>query len=576
VIGIALWRRNAARPSAPGATEASAAGLAVLPFDTEGDTADAYFADGITDEIRGKLSSIPALRLIASASSNHYRGSTETQSQIARELGVRYLLTGRVQWEHLPTGVRRVRVRPELVEVREGIPPEIRWQSTYDTTLADVFEVQAAVASRVADKLGVVLNAPSRAQIESRPTQNFEAYDSYLRSTYVGIDPPTLRRALKAAQEAVALDSGYAKAWAQISLIHTKLVVLTRPTKAEADSAHDAAERAVALAPTQPWGYLARGYYAVRIANDRAAARTAYATALRYEPSSPEATQALTGAEAAAGDWTAALDHARLAVSLDPRSAVAVRDLGWVLNWLRHYPEAREATEHGLSLAPADLDMIEARTVSLLGQGDLKGARAGLRDVPSTLDRTSLAAYVSNYWDTYWALDSADQALVLTLTPHAYYDDRGTWALIRSQLYALRGDTVRARQFADSTIAIFDASPSTPDDFQRPLSRGLALARLGQREEAEHQGERGMAIALARGDNFGEMAYAHHLLARLYVTTGNHAKALDQLDSLLAKPYFISPAWLTIDPAWAPLAREPRFQRIIANSGRGAVNGKDD
>ena len=133
---------------------------AVLPFDNEGDSANRYFADGITDEIRGKLSAIPALRLIASASANQYRHTTKPQEQIGRELGVRYLLTGRIQWEESANGVRRVRVSPELVEVRQGGAAETRWQQSYDTTLADVFEVQSAVATRVADKMGVVLSQP--------------------------------------------------------------------------------------------------------------------------------------------------------------------------------------------------------------------------------------------------------------------------------------------------------------------------------------------------------------------------------------------------------------------------------
>jgi serine/threonine-protein kinase len=562
-ILLVVWRRQILSPMATPA-ETSVMGLAVLPFDASGDTADAYFADGIADEIRGKLSSIPALRLIASGSSNQYRRSNKPESQIAHELGVRYLLTGRVQWEHAANGVRRVRVQPELVEVREGVQPEIRWQSSYDTTLADVFEVQSAVATRVADRLGVVLSPPVQAELEARPTQNIAAYDAYLRGKYVGIDPPSVRRALVESEKAVSLDPNFAKAWAQVSLEHTILFVVTHPRRAEADSANEAAERAVALAPNKPDGYLARGYYAVHVKNDRVAARAAYETALRFAPSLAEANQALSGADAAMGDWPGALDHARRAVALDPRAPVAVRDLSGVLLWLRRYPEAREMAQRGLVLAPADLDMIEHLAMCHLGEGDLAGARGVLRDVPSTLDRASLVAYVSNYWDLYWALDSADQALMLTLPPHAFDDDRGSWGILRSQLYWLRGDSVRARVYADSARAGFEARPQAPDDFQPHLFRGMALARLGRKQEAEAEGERGLALAEATGDNFGIMAYAHHVLARLYVTTGNHAKALDQLDALFAKPYFISSAWLRIDPSWAPLAGEPRFGRLIA------------
>jgi eukaryotic-like serine/threonine-protein kinase len=570
LVGIGYWRGHgrlgtaASGIAAEGGSEASLMKLAVLPFDAEGDTADAYFADGITDEIRGKLSGLPALRLIASASSNQYRHTRKLQREIASELGVRYLLTGRVQWERATNGVRRVRVQPELIEVRDAGQPVIRWQSSYDTTLADVFEIQSAVATQVADKLGVVLNVPAQTLIEARPTRSLTAYDDFLRSAYVGIDPATLRRALASAEHAVALDSNYANAWARISLINSALFVVTVPTTALAQSSHRAAERAVALAPNAPAGYLARGMYAVRIANDRTAARAAYEKVLELEPSSAEAHQGLAGADAAMGDWSGALDNAQRAVSLDPRSAVAARNLSQVYLWLRRYPEARVAAERGLELAPGDLDQIEVRAMSRLGDGDVAGARAALRDVPTTLDRASLAAYTSTYWDLYWVLDAADRDLVLTLTPSAYDNDRGAWSLVQMALAGLRGDSARARAFADSAKIAFAARPASPADFQVHLFRGLALAGRGEKAAAEAEGVRGAAIADSTGDNFGSIAYAHHVLARLYVATGNFPKAVDELQLVLAKPYFISRKWLRVDPTWAPLEKDSRFQRLLA------------
>jgi serine/threonine-protein kinase len=240
LVGVAalyLWRRHESVASvASGPVE-----LAVLPFDVEGDTANAYFADGITDEIRGKLAQLPALRLIASASSDQYRHTAKPQEQIGRELGVRYLVTGRVKWEQGTNGIKRVRVSPELVEVRDGAAPQTRWEQSYDTTLADVFDVQAAVATRVADKLGVVLSPPAETQLAARPTQNLAAYDAYLRSSaLIGHDPATLRRALAIAEQATDLDSTFAAAWVKVSLLNSQLFILTIPTRAEAEAAHRA------------------------------------------------------------------------------------------------------------------------------------------------------------------------------------------------------------------------------------------------------------------------------------------------------------------------------------------------
>jgi eukaryotic-like serine/threonine-protein kinase len=557
------WLSTSRRQAEPG--DARATGLAVLPFDLEGDTADAYVADGMTDEIRGKLAGLPSLRLIASASSNEYRHSTKPQTQIARELGVRYLLTGRVTSERAPNGDRRVRVVPELVEVQDGVQPAIRWQRAYDTTLADMFDLQTAVASRVVDNLGLVLTPAVRTRIEASPTKNPAAYDAFLHSKSAANDPATLRRALASAERAVAIDPSFAEAWANISMIHTKLFIVTHPTRAEADAARDAAERAVSLAPNAPAGYLARGYYARLVSIDLTAARAAYETVLRLAPSSVDANQGLASVEAGAGEWADALDHARRAAALDPRAPVALQDLTQILLWLRRYSEARATAERGLAVVPGDLDMIELRALSRLGEGDVAGARAGLRDVPSTLDRASLVAYVCSYWDLYWALDSADWDLAAALTPRNFDGERGTWAFVRSELYQLRHDSGRTRQYADTAIAAYDAEPPS-EDFQRPLFRGLMLARLGQAQAAESVGARGVALAEASGDQFGPIAYAHHVMARIYVATGNHAGAFAQLDTLLAKPYFISPAWLRIDPAWAPLRGEARFQRLAGNS----------
>jgi eukaryotic-like serine/threonine-protein kinase len=549
-----------------GPAVAGPVGVAVLPFEVVGDTANAYFAAGITDEIRSKLSQLPSLRLIASASSNQYLHTAKPQEQIGRELGVHYLLTGRVKWEQSANGAKRVRVSPELVEVGQGTAPETRWQQSYDTTLADVFDVQSAVATRVADKLGVVLSPPAKVQLEARPTQNLAAYDLYLRSAaLIGHDPPTMRRAVSLAEQAVALDSAFVKAWSQLSILHSQLYVLTIPTPADADAARRAADRAVAAAPLAPEGYLARGYYYARVAGDPAAARADYETALRFNPSLGVAIGALSGAEAASGRWSAALDHAHQAAALDPRSARQSGNLDHVLLWLRRYPEASAEAERGLVLAPGDLELTELRAMSRIGEGDLAGAQAVLRDTPPTLDRAALTTFVATYWDLYWVLDSADRALLLTLQPAAFDDDRGAWSLVRTQLYRLAGDSARSRAYADSARIAYEANLKTaPNDWQQHELLGLALADNGQRAAAEREGERGLAGAIATGDQFAQIPYAHHLLARIYVACGDADKALSQIQTILANPYFISGAWLGVDPTWTPLKGNPRFERMVA------------
>ena len=216
-------------------------------------------------------------------------------------------------------------------------------------------------------------------------------------------------------------------------------------------------------------------------------------------------------------------------------------------------------------LAPGDLELTELRAMSRIGEGDLAGARAVLRDTPPTLDREALTTFVATYWDLYWVLDSADRALLLTLRPAAFDNDRGAWALVRTQLYRLAGDSARSRAYADSARIAYEANLKTaPDDWQQHALFALALADLGQRAAAEREGERGLAGAIAGGDQFAAIPYAHHLLARIYVACGDVDKALSQIQIILASPYFISGAWLGVDPTWTPLNGNPRFERMVA------------
>ena len=186
--------------------------IAVLPFENRGRTEDAHIADGIADEIRGKLAGLAGLTVIARASSNEYRGSAKRQQQIASELGVTYLLSGTVQFDPAVAGrVPRLRVSAELVEIKGSATPATRWQKPFDRDLADVFAVQSDIADSVASALDLALSARQRGQLADRPTHNIEAYDAYLKGEEIShavatTDAPTLQRALVEYNRAVSLD----------------------------------------------------------------------------------------------------------------------------------------------------------------------------------------------------------------------------------------------------------------------------------------------------------------------------------------------------------------------------------
>ncbi|HEY8793803.1 MAG TPA: protein kinase [Gemmatimonadaceae bacterium] len=559
-----LWSRAKGRAPVGGSA------LAVLPFENDGDTSNAYFADGITDEIRGKLTALPALRVIARASSNQYRRSDKSPQQIARELGAMYLLTGTVRWETSPSHARRVRVSPELVQMSTESAPRTIWQQTYDTTLADVFQVQSAVASKVAANLGVVLNPPAQAQLEQKPTQNLAAYEAYLRSTaFDGGDLPSLRRALANAERAVALDSGFAAAWARVGYLHAVIYSNGTQSPLDAAAAKSATDRAIGLDSGDYRSYVARSIYWRIVASDQAKARADLEAARRLAPSAFEVVRTLGQLDATAGQWEEGLALFRQAAIIDPRSPLTADRLSRALLWLRRYPEARAAAERGLAASAENLGLIEDRAMSYAGEGDLAGARASLRRVPGTVDRGALAAFVVNYWDAYWILDSADLALAQTLSPAAFDGDRSVWGVAHSELYWLGGDTARARAYADSaTVAIDPALRQNPENWQGMLFRGLAFAIQGRRHEAIRDRDRGLALAIATGDQWSTIPYAHHVVARIDVALGDKDAAIAELRTVLAKPYVISPAWLRIDPTWNPLRGDPRFEKLAHSDGQ--------
>ena len=318
------------------------------PFENDGDTSNAYFADGITDEIRGKLTALPALHVIARASSNEYR-RTEQAAAADRERARRgYLLTGVVRWETNPTHARRVRVSPELVQLSQGSAPRTIWQQTYDTTLADVFQVQSSVASKVAENLGVVLNAPAQTQIAQRPTQNLAAYEAYLRSTAIdGTDCLRCVAHWLNAEQAVALDSSFAAAWARVGRLHAIIYAMARSSDAEArGSAHR--NDAVALDSGVYVSYVSRAIYWDIVGSDEERARaTSNAHAFWRLPRSRYYERWDRWKRRSASGTKGWRTFARRRCSIRAPPPTADR-LSRVLVWLRRYPEARAAADHGL------------------------------------------------------------------------------------------------------------------------------------------------------------------------------------------------------------------------------------
>jgi len=565
VLALLAWAGVATALALKGTGGRSSAGstrIAVLPFENRGDSSEAYFVDGITDQVRGKLAGLAGFQVTARTSSDQYRDAAKSPQVIGRELGVDYLLTATVNWAHETGGAGRVQVVPELIDVRTG---DVTWQQSFDAALTDVFQVQSDIAVRVAGALNVALGAGEAREVAAPPTKNLAAYDAFLKgdeASQAG-GSTSQRRAVNFFEQAVALDSTFAEAWARLSLAQGNLF-FGNPTPEAAEGALRAAQRARALAPEAPESYAAMGFYYANVLFDFVRARREFDDGLRRAPSHPRLLQGSAFTERALGRWDAAVDVLRRAQSLDPRSVGVQVNLASDLLWLRRYGEALAAIDGARTLAPNSLNLIEGKAMVYLAQGDLSGARAVIHDAPAEIEPTRLVAYVAGTWDLFWLLDDDQQRLLLRLSPGAFDDDRGAWALALAATYALRGDAARARVYGDSARIWYEAKlRATPDDNYLLALSSVALAYAGRRDDAIRNGERSVALLPVTKDAFSG-AYNQHVLARTYTILGERDKAIDQLEALLAVPYFLSARWLTIDPTFAPVRGNPRFDKLTA------------
>jgi tetratricopeptide (TPR) repeat protein len=237
-----------------------------------------------------------------------------------------------------------------------------------------------------------------------------------------------------------------------------------------------------------------------------------------------------------------------------------------VLSWSRHYPEALAMADRALALAPANLIVVLTKAEIYLAQGDLAAAQRVLGAVPSQVEPTALVAFMATYDDLYWILDEEQQQLLLRLTPRPFDNNRGTWALALAQTYALRGDQAHARAYADSARITYEAQlRGTPQDPQVHVLLGVANAYLGRKADAIRMGTKGVELRPVSKDAFAG-PYNQLQLVRIYIMVGEAEKALDQLEPLLKIPYRLSPGWLKIDPAFDPLRKNPRFERLVASA----------
>ncbi|HEY7567877.1 MAG TPA: protein kinase [Gemmatimonadaceae bacterium] len=557
VVAMALVFRGPAGAATPG----SVVRLAVLPFENRGAPDDNYFVDGVADQVRGKLMALAGFQVTARTSTDQYKETKKTPQEIGRELGVDYLLTSTVTWMKAADGKGRVQVVPELINVRSGAGT---WQRSFDAELTDIFEVQGDIATQVAGALNVALAPNEKVELAERPTQNLAAYDLFLKAKALpGTAPATIRQRIGFLEQAVALDSTFAEAWAFLGRDLSVLYFNSTPERDLALRAQRAVDRASALAPDAIKTHDARSLYHVNITNNRDSAVAEVMAAMRIAPNDASVLRMASGMEQALGRWPEALAHAEQAYKVDPRSAGSMSTVANVRILMRKYKEGLAAAREWVAAQPTSVNARETVAFVHLMQGDLAAARGVIRDAATVIPRAEVASYFAIYQDLYWVLEDEDQQLVMRLGPAMFDNDRANYAFVKMQIAALRGDKAVARAFADTAEVEFRKQVAeTPNDPQRLLFHGMALATLGRKAEAIADAERGASFnPLTKDQNVGP--YYQHQLMRVYLIAGENEKAIDVLEKLLKLPYVLTPAAVRIDPNFAPLKGHPRFEKLL-------------
>jgi eukaryotic-like serine/threonine-protein kinase len=570
LIGLGVlfaWRRN----GAGGETGRGTRVVAVLPFDNLGDSGDAYFADGVADEVRTRLAQVAGVEVIARGSSIEYRHTTKRPTEIARELGADYLLTGTVRWEK-GSGTSRVRVTPELVDARPGQTARSRWGQQFDASLTDVFQVQGDIATKVADALGLALADSTQRRLTARPTESLDAYDQFLKGEAASQgmaagDLPSLRQATAYYEQAVKLDSTFALAWVQLSRARSSLLGSSAADSGLQRSALEAAERAQALRPGAPEVALALGeYYGFIASPDNERSLVEYQRGLRVAPDNTDLLSGAALGEFALGRFDSAAARLRRASVLDPRSATTARRLALSQIWLRHLAAADSAADRAIALAPTNVRMVLMKVMARVARGDLPGAQAAVRQAEARIDTTTVLSYLSTFQDLCWVLDDGQQRKVLAMSPSAFDGDRGNWAFVLAQLYYVRKDTAKEAAYADSArLAFRHQLESNPGDPVRHALLGVSLGYLGRNAEAVREAQRAVELLPVRQDAFTG-SYIELQLVRTYMLAGEPDRALDALEPLMRRPFYVSPGWLRVDPNFDPIRNHPRFRKLAAET----------
>jgi TolB-like protein/Flp pilus assembly protein TadD/tRNA A-37 threonylcarbamoyl transferase component Bud32 len=560
-----------AAPAAAGAALDGRRKIVVLPFENLGPAEDAYFADGMTEEITSRLAVASALAVISRTSAFQYDREGKSMRQVGEDLGVDYVLEGTVRWAKGAGGASRVRITPQLIRVADDTH---MWADAYDREIDDIFQVQADIAGTVIDQLGIVLQEPEREAMGSRPTENVESYQAFLRGLAHSRGPDAVtdegsRNALESFRRAVELDPDFALAWAELSRSNSMRYHLGYDrTEARREEALDAIERASGLAPDAPEVRMSLGFYHYWAHKQYDKALSEFEEARRARPNNSDAYSAIGYVHRRQGRWEEAIQDFIQALELNPIDLNLTNELGSSLLFMRSYERAERYLDRSLGLDASQRTAYRFKALNaLIGRGDAVSARKILEGNFPPSDPTIA-------WNWYQLLliegDHDGGLAWIGSLPAEILQDQTFYLpvpLLEAEALDLKGDRAGSRSAYLNARGIIEAALSeAPADHRMHSALGLTLAGLGEKEAAIREGREGIDLYPVAQDAYAAPERIADM-ARILIRLGDLEAALVEIDKLLSIPSLYSTTWIRIDPIMSPVTKHPGFMVLEARLG---------
>src|SRR5881398_2935572 len=548
--------------------------IAVLPFENlSGEKANAYFADGIQEEILMRLSKIADLKVISRTSTQHYKSAPENLPEIARELGVAHIVEGSVQ-----KSGDTVRVNVQLIKAANDSQ---LWADTFDRKLTDIFSVESEVAKAIADQLRAKLTGREEQEIAAKPTDNPEAYGAYLRGlAYTLKTADTTTNALgaqKYLREAVRLDPKFALGWALLSYVDAASYrnQALQPTVALREEARQAAETALALQPNLGEVLHAKGYYHYACLKDYDTAVRYFEQARQLLPNSSRTLESLAYLERRRGQWDRSESYFQEAERLDPRNLHLLTQHAATYVNRRRLPEALRKLDQILNITPDDVDTLAYKAAIAQAEGDLPRAAALLAPLhPNADNPDALGTQV------YQAILERRPAQIIPRLKEILAKPDPAWGYGIGELrfylgwaQEVGGDHAAAQEsWRQARSELEPFLKEQPENSSLIDDLALVNMGLGDKAAALTLAERAMAANPIEKD-VSTGPWSLEILARVAAQMGEPDRAIAALQKLLSIPYAgslttimpLTPALLRLDPMFDPLRNDPRFQILVAS-----------